>query len=85
VADYRGPEDMVHVLMGAGEVRGLGKSEGPLVQEASELDQGQGRGYNDLLQIEKEKRECGIHEVAGSVWSCDGSLYLDAHPSYAQS
>jgi hypothetical protein len=76
VADFRGPEDMVHVLMGAGEVRGLGKSEGPApVQEASELDQGQGRGYNDLLQIEKES----------AVSSCDGSLYLDGHPSYAQS
>ena len=67
MVDFQGPEDMEHVLMGAGEVRGLGKSEGPLVQEVSELDQGQEKGYNDLLQIEKEKRECDIREGAGNV------------------
>ena len=56
VADFQGPE--------AGEVRGLEKSEGPLVQEVSELDQGQ---ENDLLEIGKEKRECDIREGAGNV------------------
>lgn len=68
-ADFRGPGDMVHVLMGAEEVQGPGKSEGRLVQKASELVREQEKGYNDLSQTEKEKMECDIHEGAVNVRS----------------
>lgn len=51
VVDFRGPEDMVHALTGAGGVRGPGKWEDPLEQEALESAQEQERGYNDLLEI----------------------------------
>ena len=48
----------------ARQVQRVADFQGPLVQEISELDQGQ---ENDLLQIEKEKRECDIREGAGNV------------------
>ena len=49
MGDFQGPEDMGHVLMGVEGVRDPEKLEDPLVREASELVQGQGMGYNDLL------------------------------------
>lgn len=85
VVDFQGPEDMERVRPEAGEVPGLEKSEGRQAREASELVQGQERGYSDLLQIEKEKRECDIHEGAGNVGSSEESVYLDVHPSCALS
>ena len=85
MADFRGPEDTVHGLMGAGEVLGPGKLGGPLVQEALGLVQAQERGYNDLLQIGKETREGDIHEGAGNAWSLEENVYLDGHPSCAPS
>lgn len=69
VVDFQGPEDTAHALMGAGEVQGPGKSEGPLVQKASGLVQEQEMDYSDLLQIEKEKRERDIHEGVVNVRS----------------
>lgn len=80
---FRGLEDRGHVLMGVGEVLGPEKSEGPLTQEASGLDQGQERDYNDLLQIGREKREVDIHEEVGNRWRLEENVYLDGHPSYA--
>lgn len=48
-ADSRVPEDMEHAPMEAEEVQVPEKLEALLVREASELDRGRERGYNDLL------------------------------------